>query len=97
MQRAMVDRIQIVKDDMTSLDFPPATFDLIWSEGAAYIMGFENALNTWKVFLKKQGYLVVTELTWIRSSPPEDVRRYFEEVYPAIKNIKSNLKSVVNI
>ena len=91
MQRAMVDRIQIVKADMTSLDFNPATFDLIWSEGAAYIMGFENALNTWKAFLKKQGYLAVTELTWISPSPPDDVQRYFAEGYPAMKNIESNL------
>jgi ubiquinone/menaquinone biosynthesis C-methylase UbiE len=97
LQRAMGDRIQIVNADMTSMDFPPTTFDLIWSEGAAYIMGFENALNTWKVFLKKQGYLAVTELTWIRSSPPEDVRRYFDKWYPAMKNIESNLDVIRHV
>jgi ubiquinone/menaquinone biosynthesis C-methylase UbiE len=94
MQKDIVSRVQIVNADMSSLEFPPATFDLIWSEGAAYIMGFENALNTWKRFLAKQGYLAVTELTWTRPDPPEEIQRYFAEEYPAMKNTKSNLDAV---
>ncbi|KZN47761.1 hypothetical protein N482_09045 [Pseudoalteromonas luteoviolacea NCIMB 1942] len=30
---------------MTELDYPNEYFDLIWSEGSAYIMGVENALR----------------------------------------------------
>jgi ubiquinone/menaquinone biosynthesis C-methylase UbiE len=31
------DRVRAVLGDMKSLVFPPASFDLIWCEGAAYI------------------------------------------------------------
>jgi len=93
-QKGIADRVQIMNADMSSLDFRQETFDLIWSEGAAYIMGFENALSTWKTFLVKQGYLAVTELTWIRPDPPSEAKRYFDEEYPVMKNIESNLEVV---
>jgi len=37
---------------MRHLAVAAAGFDLIWSEGAAYIMGFERALTDWRRFLK---------------------------------------------
>lgn len=96
MQKGLADRIQIINADMASLDFRPATFDLIWSEGAAYIMGVENALNAWKSFLKKQGYLALSELTWLRSNPPDEIMQYFADEYPAMKDIESNLDGIRN-
>ena len=95
-QKRLADRIQIKNADMASLDFPPATFDLIWSEGAAYIMGVENALKAWKPLLKKQGYLAFTELTWIRSDPPNEVQQYFADQYPVMKDIETNLDVMRN-
>lgn len=94
MQKGIAGRVQIVNADMSSLDFHPATFDLIWSEGAAYSMGFKNALSTWKPFLVKQGYLAVTELTWIRPDPPDEAKRFFAEEYPVMQNIESNLEAI---
>src|SRR5690606_20140359 len=35
------DRLVITRGDMTALSFRDATFDLIWSEGAIYLLGFE--------------------------------------------------------
>jgi ubiquinone/menaquinone biosynthesis C-methylase UbiE len=40
-------RIQTLAADMNNLPFPDDRFDLIWSEGAAYVMGFDNALRQW--------------------------------------------------
>jgi SAM-dependent methyltransferase len=94
MQKGIASRVQIVNADMSSLDFPPATFDLIWSEGAAYVMGFENALSTWKQLLVRHGYLAVTELTWIRPDPPDEAKLFFAEEYPAMQNIESNLEAI---
>ena len=93
-QKGIADRVQIVNADMASLDFRQATFDLIWSEGAAYIMGFEKALSRWKAFLVKHGYLAVTELTWIRHDPPGEVKRYFDKEYPVMQDIESNLEII---
>jgi len=93
-QKGIADRVQIVNGDMSSLDFHPATFDLIWSEVAAYIMGFKNALSTGKPFLVKHGYLAVTELTWLRPDPLDQAKRFFAEEYPAMQDIESNLEAI---
>jgi len=37
---------------MDALDDPPGTVDLIWSEGATYIVGFEAGLRLCRPLLK---------------------------------------------
>src|SRR5262249_19135195 len=59
--------------DMGSLDVLPGSVDLIWSEGAAYILGFEEALCRWRPLLKPRGLMVLTERTWLTDAPPEGV------------------------
>ncbi|MBE0480498.1 MAG: class I SAM-dependent methyltransferase, partial [Dehalococcoidia bacterium] len=90
-QEGLQDQIKTVNADMAALDFEDASFDLVWSEGAAYIMGFQNALHSWKRLLKKPGCLVVSEIAWLRDNPPEEVREYFAAEYPAMRDIESNL------
>jgi len=80
-----VDRIRCVVGDMNSMDFSEKSFDVIWSEGAAYIMGFENALNAWKPLLRKNGYMVVSELVWFKKQAPKEINDFFKNVYPDIK------------
>lgn len=72
---------------MQALPFPPHTFDLIWSEGAAYIMGFEQALSAWRALLKPGGYLAVSELVWLRHDPPQAMVDFWSEEYPAMRHI----------
>ena len=60
------------------------SFDVIWSEGAAYILGFEKALRSWRPLLASAGHVAVTEVTWLHSDPPADLRRFWETEYPAI-------------
>ncbi|MDY6834233.1 MAG: SAM-dependent methyltransferase, partial [Chloroflexota bacterium] len=85
------DRIITVSGDMSNLDFEPHNFDLIWAESSAYIMGFGNALRGWKPLLKKNGYLAVTEASWIHAGPPEELLSFWTEEYPEIQDIDSNL------
>lgn len=82
--------IRTAKGDMTALDFPPERFDLIWSEGAAYIMGFENALLAWRPLLRPKGSIAVSELVWFRKDPPDEVKNFFLIEYPAMKNFKEH-------
>lgn len=93
-QRATVEgsaeRIHPACMSMTEMGFAPASFDLIWSEGAIYIMGFKAGLRAWKRLLRTGGCLVVTELSWIRPDPPEEPRRFWEDAYPAISTIAAN-------
>jgi cyclopropane fatty-acyl-phospholipid synthase-like methyltransferase len=43
----LADRIEARIADMRHLDYPSGSFDLIWCEGAIYIMGFEAGLRDW--------------------------------------------------
>jgi hypothetical protein len=43
------------------MPFEGASFDLIWCEGAMYIMGFRDALAGWPKLLTPRGYVAVTE------------------------------------
>ena len=79
---------------MNALPFSPQSFDLIWSEGAAYIMGFKKALVAWKPFLKSGGCLAVSELVWLRPDPPPEVAAFFGGEYPAMTDISTILATL---
>ena len=79
-----------MRADMTDLPFADESFDLVWSEGAAYIMGVENALGEWKRFLRNGGYVAFSELTWFSDHPPQEVKWFFAQEYPAMRDIEAN-------
>jgi ubiquinone/menaquinone biosynthesis C-methylase UbiE len=83
-------RIKTVNSSVFELPFAKSTFDIIWSEGAIYIIGFEKGLCEWKPFIKPGGYLVVSELAWITPDRPDEIRCYMECEYPAIKRNEEN-------
>lgn len=66
---------------MRSLPESLSDFDLIWCEGAAYMLGFAHALGLWKPLLKKGGKIALTEPVWLQSDPPKTVRTEWDE-YP---------------
>lgn len=88
------DRIKVSNQSMSELNFPPGSFDLIWSEGAIYIMGFEEGLRAWKPLLKEDGYIAVTEVTWVMPDPPEEVRAFWNNNYPGMKTLDENLQII---
>ena len=44
---------------MHNLSFPDEQFDIVWSEGAVYPVGFGRALKEWKRVLKPNGFMVL--------------------------------------
>ena len=87
-------RIEILAGDMTALPFPAQRFDLIWSEGAAYVMGFAQALAAWRPLLKPGGCLAVSELVWLEADPPSEAATFFGDEYPAMTDIETNLNNL---
>ncbi len=85
-------RVEIKKGDMNDLAEEEKSYDIIWSEGAIFIMGFENGLRNWKKFLKDGGYLVVSDADWLSEDIPDEIYNYWQEVYPDIKQTKDNIK-----
>lgn len=73
---------------------PKSPVDLIWSEGAIYIIGFEKGLRKWHPHLKNGGYLVVSELTWLTDDPPERLQKYWNKEYPGMQNVAQNQKII---
>ena len=69
---------------MDALPFNAGEFDVIWSEGAVYNMGFEAGISTWRRFLKPGGMLIVSEITWLRATRLPEIQSYWESIYPEI-------------
>jgi hypothetical protein len=77
---------------MTDLPFDKEEFDIIWSEGAIYIMGFDAGIKKWKYFLKTGGYIVVSEITWITNSRPNEIEEHWNNEYPEIDTASNKIK-----
>lgn len=52
-------RVRAEKCSMLNMDFPDASFDIIWAEGSIAVIGFEKGLKEWRRLLKTGGFLVV--------------------------------------
>ncbi|MCK4238202.1 MAG: class I SAM-dependent methyltransferase [Candidatus Lokiarchaeota archaeon] len=52
-------RMKALKCSLFEMDFPDEYFDIIWSEGSIFIIGFEKGLKEWSRLLKTNGFLVV--------------------------------------
>ncbi len=80
--------------DMRQLRLPPGSFDIVWSEGALYVLEFTKGLEVCRDLLAPGGLMAVTELCWLRPDPPQACRTYFEREYPAIMDIPANLAAI---
>ena len=79
---------------MLEMDFDAETFDVIWSEGALYCMGFQNGLKVCHTLLKSNGSFAVTELVYTASDPPEALTQYLINEYPDIKSVDQNIELI---
>ncbi len=89
----LADRIAPLVADMARPPFRAASFDLLWSEGAAYIIGVPQALALWRPLLRPRGTLALTEAVWLRPDAPEPVRRLWS-AYPALTDVAANLRAI---
>lgn len=80
----LADRISTLAGSMDELPFADGEFDLIWSEGAIYNIGFEKGVADWRRYLKSGGTLVASEITWTTDSRPPELEDYWEHEYPEI-------------
>jgi len=88
------ERVKAENGSMFTMDFPEESFDIIWSEGSIYIIGFEKGLKDWRRFIKPQGFLVVHEMTWLKPNPPKEIADYWKRMYPGITTIPNNLEII---
>jgi len=53
------DRVQAVNCSILDMVFPDESFDIIWSEGSIFVIGFKRGIQEWKRFLKPKGFMVI--------------------------------------
>lgn len=84
-------QLRLVNSSMFELAFDEK-FDVLWSEGAIYIIGFEKGLREWKRWLKPGGCAAVTEITWLKPNPPQEIWDYWMTAYPGMADADENLR-----
>jgi ubiquinone/menaquinone biosynthesis C-methylase UbiE len=95
-EKELLDHIVVKNRSMLDMDFEENTFDIIWSEGALYFMGFQNGLRRCRQLLKNDGFLAVTEIVYLVNNPPAPLIQYFEKEYPDIKVAKDKIELIQN-
>lgn len=85
------DRVKGIVGSMDDLHFEKESLDLIWSEGAIYNIGFERGLNEWKQYLKKGGYIAVTEASWFTDERPDEINDFWMSAEPSIDTIPNKV------
>jgi len=85
--------VQTHSMDMKDIPTVFHDIDLLWTEGAAYSIGFGNAFATWHSAIVPGGFAVASELTWLKE-PRDAVREFFRAGYPDMQSIQDNIATV---
>ena len=90
-EKGLAHLVQVHCMDMKDIPSVFQTSDLLWAEGAAYNIGFANALHTWAQAIEPNGFAVVTELCWLREKIPQPVKEFFQLAYPEMQSVPQNI------
>ena len=75
-----------VRASMRALPCADGGVDVVWCEGAAYLMGVDAALRAWRRLLAPGGVLVLTDAVWTTDEPAEATRAFWADAYPAMRD-----------
>jgi SAM-dependent methyltransferase len=83
--------------DMRAAPFVPGVFDLVWSEGALYSVGFRNGLEVCLRLAKPGAYIAVSEAVWTVPDPPAEVLRWWTGQYADIAHVAEKIALVSSL
>lgn len=87
-------RVNGIVGSMDNLPFQNEELDLIWSEGAIYNIGFERGINEWRKYIKKGGFIAVSEASWFTEERPEEIDKFWKDAYPEIDTISTKVSQM---
>ena len=103
-ERGLLDRVRgvvasmdnIPPDEIPSGNFPGDNkgFDIIWSEGSIYHIGFENGLKLWREYLRDGGYIAVSEMVWLTEERPLEFEKYLSDNVPEISLPSAKIRQI---
>lgn len=85
------DRVTVLNQSMDDLRFEENSFDLIWCEASAYVMGVEKALTTWRPLLKESGFLVYSDLVYL-VDPSQECLDFWSSEYPTVCKVEQSIQ-----
>ena len=87
---ALTESVRTLQTSMDAVPEDEGPFDLIWSEGAIYNVGFDAGLRAWRHLLAPGGYVVVSDLSWLVDDPPREVQTFWRAAYPGMRSVVAN-------
>jgi SAM-dependent methyltransferase len=89
-------RVKALNCSMFNMDFPDESFDILWSEGSIFNIGFARGLKDWRRLLRPKGFLVVHDMVWLHPDPPKEIYDYWKRLYSGIGTVPENLAQIAS-
>jgi SAM-dependent methyltransferase len=93
-EQDLENHIRVLCQSMLEMSFEDESFDVVWSEGALYFMGFRNGLKKCHNLLKPGGYAAVSEAVYLQSDLPNAVSDFWQSEYPDISDIDGKIADI---
>ncbi|MEG3640204.1 class I SAM-dependent methyltransferase [Magnetococcus sp. PR-3] len=90
-EHALQNHITPQVGDMLASGLAANSCDLIWSEGAAYSVGVEQALQNWFELLKPGGFVVYSDCCWLTTEPSAPATAFWQENYPDMCSVGESI------
>ncbi len=87
-------RVTAQVGDMGALPFEDGSFQVVWSEGAVFIIGFAEGLTKWRPLLAPGGHMVISEFCWFQKDPAEELKEIFLDGNPEVGNREARRKTI---
>lgn len=94
LKRGLARCVRPLVGDMAHPELPTESCDLVWSEGALYNIGIENALCVCYGLLRPGGYLAFTDAVWRKDNPPPVIKTSFDFDYPAMGRVTDVIAAI---
>lgn len=89
------ERVFTYQMDMGDLDFANGEFDIVFSEAAVEIIGFRKGLKEWKRLLKPNGYMIVSDLSWIKKPSSQSIK-FWNGIYEEVDTIENKIAQITD-
>jgi len=88
------ERVKAMYGSMFDIDLPDERFDIIWSEGSIFTIGFERGLREWRRLIRPKGFVVVHEMVWLQPEPPREIYDYWKSIYLGTRTVQENVERI---
>lgn len=93
LENNLTDRVFTYCMDMRDPDFANGEFDMVFCESSIEIIGFEKGLSEWKRLLKPGGYMVVSDVSWLKK-PSKESQKFWKNTYDEVASIEEKISKI---